>query len=165
MKKKISIEGTVALVIKVGYNRYAVRFAIEPYQLKPEEHRKEGVNYVSYASVEFAHKPLLQEVREAIEAAHNADIADAIVNGLTVDGIQVALTLENQANFAAQLQVGSYPANIKIGSGYKEFADKAAFEAFYRECRGHIDTQLQHGRAIKEGYNWEEYRKALADVD
>ena len=164
MEKRIAKKG-IALVQKIGYNKYVVRFAVCNYQPSEDEHRPAGKEYVQFASVEFTHKPLLSEIREAIEAAHNADIADAIVNSLTVDGIQVALTLENQANFAAMLQVGVFPATVKIGGAYKEFADKAAFEAFYRECRTHIEHTLAAGRAVKEAYDWSEYEKALAEAE
>lgn len=163
MKKKIGKKG-LALIMKVGYNKYAVRFAIEDYTPTPEEHRPAGKQYVKYADIEFNHKPILAEIREAIEAAHNADITDAIVNGYTHDGIAVALTLENQSNFAAILAVGTFPMTIKIGSDYATFETKTAFKTFYTGCREHIDAQLAAGRSVKEAYDWQAYADALAQV-
>lgn len=163
MKKQIGKKG-LALIMKAGYNKYAVRFAIEDYTPTPEEHRPAGKEYVKYASIEFTHRPTLQEIREAIEAAHNADINEAIINGLTFNGKFVHLSIENQTNFAAMLSAGQYPATVKIGAEYETFETLSDFMAFYRTCRAHIEATLASGRAIKEAYDWSTYAAALENV-
>ena len=162
MKKQIGKKG-IALIMKAGYNKYAVRFAIEDYTPAPEEHRPTG-QYVKYASLEINHYPTIEEIRKAVEDAHNADITDAIVNGYKYGDKNVALTVENQTNFAAILAIGTFPQTVKIGSEYETFETKTAFKTFYTGCRNHIDTQLAAGRAIKEAYDWQAYADALQNV-
>ncbi len=162
MKKQIGKKG-LALIMKVGYNKCTVRFAIEDYTPTEKDHRPSG-EYVKYASIEFSHYPTLQELHEAVEAAHNADITETIVNGFEYEGAKVALTIENQTNFAALLAVGTFPATVKIGTGYKTFATKTEFKNFYTACRAHIDETLASGRAVKDAYDWEAYAEALHNI-
>lgn len=163
MKKQIGKKG-LTLIMKVGYNMYVVRFAIEDYTPSERDHRPAGKEYVKYASVEFQHMPTLAEIREAVEAAHNEDISAAIIGGMTYEDKKVSLTIENQTNFAAILNVGTFPATVKIGEEYHTFETKTAFKTFYTACRAHIDSTLAAGRAVKQAYDWNAYADALANV-
>ena len=127
-------------------------------------------------------KPTLEDIKKAVIADINANIAEKILNGFpwvvlhgdnAGDTVNVWLSDENQRNFseaqrvAAMTSGANLPLQVKVSEGadgvpvYDTLETLEEITNFYLAGVQFINTTLKAGWAEKDGIDWSPYEAAL----
>lgn len=168
-------------IVSKADNIWTIRWGWEPW--KDEQGQEIDMGYWSEHSL--FHKPSINEVRQFILDAINADTDYRILTGFnwvipsTKDSeeptvINCYLSSENQFNYKAaydlahQTQGASLPFVLKFGSDeqprYYEFTSLEEFGGFYQAAIAFINNALQEGWVKKDSIDWDEYERELEQL-
>lgn len=157
-------EGNIAVslleCVNPRKNKWRVRWDIQ---------KVEGTeNCATYMEEEFDHRPTDEEIKSLVIGWHNEQIDNAILMGMTYNGIQVWLSQENQFNYKAAydlaVQTGgkTLPVIFKFGTDekpvYKQFATLNELSDFYNQAMTYIQSTLAKGWKDKDSIDFTKYR-------
>lgn len=141
-------------------NKWRVRWDIQP--------KKDNENIVTYMEEEFDHRPTDEEIKSLVIGWHNKQIDNAILMGMTYNGVRVWLSQENQFNYkaaydlAVQTNGKTLPVIFKFGTDekpvYKQFATLGELSDFYNQAMAYIQNTLAKGWKTKDSIDFTKYR-------
>ncbi|WP_343320181.1 hypothetical protein [Sphingobacterium multivorum] len=115
----------------------------------------------------FMYKPSIEEIRALIFSYYNGQCDKEILQGFTFEGKTVWLTMENQINYKAALDLAihtngeSLPVNFKFGTDespeYITFSTIEELRAFVIDMIKYIGITQAKFWQIKSNINLEEY--------
>lgn len=158
------VEGNIGIslleCVNPRKNKWRVRWDIQP--------KEDNGNIVTYMEEEFDHRPTDEEIKSLVIGWHNEQIDNAILMGMTYNGIQVWLSQENQFNYKAAydlaVQTGgkTLPVIFKFGTDekpvYKQFATLNELSDFYNQAMTYIQSTLAKGWKDKDSIDFTKYR-------
>lgn len=158
------VEGNIGIslleCVNPRKNKWRVRWDIQP--------KEDNGNIVTYMEEEFDHRPTDEEIKSLVIGWHNEQIDNAILMGMTYNGIQVWLSQENQFNYKAAydlaVQTGgkTLPVIFKFGTDekpvYKQFATLNELSDFYNQAMTYIQNTLAKGWKNKDSIDLTKYR-------
>ena len=95
-------------------NKWRVRWDVQKVEKKK--------NCATHMEEEFDHRPTIDEIKSLIIGWYNAQIDNAIISGMTYNGVKVWLSSENQFNYkaaydlAVQTEGKTLPVVFKFGT-------------------------------------------------
>lgn len=114
----------------------------------------------TWIEADFAHKPTDEEVRNAIAEYYNGETSAKILSGYKWNGQTVWLSVENQMNYKAELEVMnvtgsiSRPVRLKLGTDaepvYYDIETEEEYTEFVAGMTRHISTALREGWEKKD---------------
>ena len=141
-------------------NKWRVRWDIQP--------KEDNENIVTYMEEEFDHRPTDEEIKSLVIGWHNEQIDNAILMGMTYNGVRVWLSQENQFNYkaaydlAVQTNGKTLPVVFKFGTDekpvYKQFATLNELSDFYNQAMTYIQNTLAKGWKTKDSIDFTKYR-------
>lgn len=141
-------------------NKWRVRWDIQP--------KEDNENIVTYMEEDFDHRPTDEEIKSLVIGWYNKQIYNAILMGMTYNGVQVWLSQENQFNYKAAydlaVQTGgkTLPVVFKLGTEerpvYRQFATLNELSNFYNQATSHIQNTLAKGWKTKDSIDFTKYR-------
>lgn len=158
------VEGNIGIslleCVNPRKNKWRLRWDIQP--------KEDNGNIVTYMEEEFDHRPTDEEIKSLVIGWHNEQIDNAILMGMTYNGIQVWLSQENQFNYKAAydlaVQTGgkTLPVIFKFGTDekpvYKQFATLNELSDFYNQAMIYIQSTLAKGWKDKDSIDFTKYR-------
>jgi hypothetical protein len=134
---------------RIGQNKYELFYGFG----KDNESAETGYNYRQ----RFSYKPSLEEIKETIKATINEATAAKIQSGFVWEGINVWLSMEQQANFNMIASSGIiFPVTLKLGEDangeprYYEFESVEEFNEFRLQVTDFILKTLKEGYEEKD---------------
>jgi hypothetical protein len=141
-------------------NKWRVRWDIQP--------KEDNESIVTYMEEEFDHRPTDEEIKSLVIGWHNEQIDNAILMGMTYNGVRVWLSQENQFNYKAAydlaVQTGgkTLPVVFKFGTDerpvYKQFTTLNELSNFYNQAMMYIQNTLVKGWKTKDSIDFTKYR-------
>lgn len=140
-------------------NKWRVRWDVQ---------KVEGTkNCATHMEEEFDHRPTIDEIKSLIIGWYNAQIDNAIISGMTYNGVKVWLSSENQFNYkaaydlAVQTEGKTLPVVFKFGTDeapvYKQFTTLNELTDFYIESVSHVQNTLSKGWQLKNSIDFNRY--------
>ncbi len=116
----------------------------------------------------FTHKPSLEEIKELVRDAIDAETKDKIVNQFEYDGIKVWLTDEKQRNYASieNNEDIAYPLTLKLNEEadatpiYHTFQTREEFVKFSKAAFAYILKTISDGWKEKDSVDWSVFETA-----
>lgn len=110
----------------------------------------------------FTSKPTMDEVKQLVRDAIDAETRDKIVNRFEYDGIKVWLSDEKQRNYASMERNDSltYPLTVKLNEEadatpiYHTFQTREDFIAFSKAASTYIFNAIADGWKEKDNVDW-----------
>lgn len=110
----------------------------------------------------FTNKPTMDEVKQLVRDAIDAETRDKIVNRFEYDGIKVWLSDEKQRNYASMERNDSltYPLTVKLNEEadatpiYHTFQTREDFIAFSKAASTYIFKAISDGWKEKDNVDW-----------
>lgn len=110
----------------------------------------------------FTNKPTMDEVKQLVRDAIDAETRDKIVNRFEYDGIKVWLSDEKQRNYASMERNDSltYPLTVKLNEEadatpiYHTFQTREDFIAFSKAASTYIFKAITDGWKEKDNVDW-----------
>jgi hypothetical protein len=125
--------------------------------------RVDGKEVFFFMEEEFNHKPSLEEIETLVTGCYNEQVTAKILSGFEYEGSVVWLSQENQFNYkaaydlAVQTAGASLPVTFRFGASgkpvYRKFETLEELERFYTAVLRHIQTTLEEGWKLKEGFD------------
>lgn len=138
-------------VQRVGKEKWLLYFGL---------YEKDGSTY-EYRHT-FTHKPTMDEVKQLVRDAIDAETRDKIVNRFEYDGIKVWLSDEKQRNYASMERNDSitYPLTVKLNEEadatpvYHTFQTREDFIQFSKAASTYILNTIMDGWREKDNVDW-----------
>lgn len=138
-------------VQRVGKDKWLLYFGL---------YEKDGSTY-EYRHT-FTNKPTMDEVKQLVRDAIDAETRDKIVNRFEYDGIKVWLSDEKQRNFASMERNDSlaYPLTVKLNDEadatpiYHTFQTREDFIKFSKAASTYIFKAISDGWKEKDNVDW-----------
>lgn len=138
-------------VQRVGKDKWLLYFGL---------YEKDGSTY-EYRHT-FTNKPTMDEVKQLVRDAIDAETRDKIVNRFEYDGIKVWLSDEKQRNFASMERNDSlaYPLTVKLNEEadatpiYHTFQTREDFIKFSKAASTYIFKAISDGWKEKDNVDW-----------
>lgn len=138
-------------VQRVGKDKWLLYFGL---------YEKDGSTY-EYRHT-FTNKPTMDEVKQLVRDAIDAETRDKIVNRFEYDGIKVWLSDEKQRNFASMERNDSlaYPLTVKLNEEadatpiYHTFQTREEFIKFSKAASTYIFKAISDGWKEKDNVDW-----------
>lgn len=138
-------------VQRVGKDKWLLYFGL---------YEKDGSTY-EYRYT-FTSKPTMDEVKQLVRDAIDAETRDKIVNRFEYDGIKVWLSDEKQRNYASMERNDSltYPLTVKLNEEadatpiYHTFQTREDFIAFSKAASTYIFKAISDGWKEKDNVDW-----------
>lgn len=120
---------------------------------------------------EYGTKPTIHDIKETIFAWVNQKATNSIVQDFIYNDVQIWLSNENQANYAAVFAVlmqneSILPITVRGGSNEAPhtltFETAASFRTFWMAARQHIDQTVHAAWQEKDNFDFTDYEQALA---
>ena len=130
--------------------------------------KENNENIVTFMEEEFDHCPTDEEIKSLVIGWYNEQIDNAILMGMTYNGVQVWLSQENQFNYKAAYDLAiqtagkTLPVVFKLGTDekpvYKQFTTLNELSNFYNQAMTYIQNTLAKGWRTKDSIDFTKYR-------
>lgn len=116
----------------------------------------------------YTRKPTMDEIKADVTEQINRNVDEKILCGMTYNGMQVWLSIENQLNYkaaydlAVQTDGQTLPVKIKLGTEeapqYHTFETVEELKDFYVAAVAHIQDSLAEGWTEKDDMDWDKFK-------
>lgn len=169
--KRVQGNGIPAECVNPKFQKWIVRWDIQPFFRKDEETGLEEQQGYDYCEQWVTHKPSLEEVKEIVLTGYNAIVDEKILSGFVWKDMPVWLSTENQFNYKAAYDLAvmsqgqSLPVTFKFGATespvYYTFETLDDISDFYISAMAYINNTLAEGWKLKDGIDWSVYEEML----
>lgn len=169
--KRVQGNGIPAECVNPKFQKWVIRWDIQPFYRKDEETGLEEQQDYDYCEQWVTHKPSLEEVKGIVLGGMNALIDEKILSGFVWKDMPVWLSTENQFNYKAAYDLAvmssgqSLPVMFKFGTTenpvYYHFSTLDDISDFYVSAMTYINTTLAEGWQKKDAIDWSVYEEAL----